>query len=107
MTVHDNDAALVAMECPVDLVSPPLFNGFYGGVHSPLLEATIETYSVEVFQRLLDIGADPMEEYKAGMRNAMTKCAWGDKIGDKIRALVASPLQDLHWKDGYGQTYAH
>jgi len=61
MTVNDNDAALVAMECPVDLVSPPLLNGFHGNVFSPLLEACMTPTSVEVFQRLLDIGADPME----------------------------------------------
>jgi len=60
MLAHDKDASLVAMECPVDLVSPPLLKAFWGN-WSPLLYAARPEISVEVFQRLLDIGADPME----------------------------------------------
>jgi len=28
-------------------------------------------------------------------------------IGDKIRALAASPLIDIHWTDLLGQNYVH
>lgn len=98
------------MECPVNLESAPLFQGFMGGNASPLTYSGVEdTMSASVVQRLLDIGADPMELYKNNSNvNALVFPAHGsDMTGEKIRVLVASPRQDLHWKDTYGQNYVH
>ena len=81
----DDDAALQALECPVDLTASPLKDGFANPIYEdstqPALMAAVIAGMIPTVERLIAVGADMYEE-DSGIfkRNNLVWAAMDDNV---------------------------